>query len=123
MSKLKDGEHTLKIVVTVGEEVSKYIQTQKFYLKKYNTQMYWDEPDYTETKANEITIKGWVMSELADKEIIVKFDDEKIDNIIVASKKKLKKKSRWLSGKEQIQRKTAQKEKRRNRKLGEKRLH
>ena len=81
MSKLKDGEHTLKIVVTVGEEVSKYIQTQKFYLKKYNTQMYWDEPDYTETKSNEITIKGWVMSELADKEIIVKFDDEKIDNI------------------------------------------
>ena len=81
MSKLKDGEQTLKIVETVGEEVSKYIQTQKFYLKKYNTQMYWDEPDYTETKANEITIKGWVMSELADKEIIVKFDDEKIDNI------------------------------------------
>ncbi|OKZ56203.1 MAG: hypothetical protein BHV99_06270 [Clostridium sp. 26_21] len=81
ISNLKDGEHTLKIVITVGEKISKYIQTQKFYLKKYNTQMYWDEPDYTETKANEITIRGWVMSELADKEIIVKFDDKKIDNI------------------------------------------
>ena len=81
ISNLKDGEHTLKIAITVGEKTSKYIQIQKFYLKKYNTQMYWDEPDYTETKANEITIRGWVMSELADKEIIVKFDDKKIDNI------------------------------------------
>lgn len=81
-SKIKDGKHTVKVVAVVNSEVTNYIKTIDFIINKYQTNMYLDEPEQAVYNTDtQLTVRGWVMSELANKKIIVKFDNETIENV------------------------------------------
>ena len=81
ISKYSDGEHKVKIgvVSSDGKEITS--EQVKMTIKKYNTQLYLDEPSYYVTNNKEIVISGWVMSSLAEKSIVVKFDDEILKDV------------------------------------------
>lgn len=81
-SKIKDGVHKVKIVALVNSEVTIYARTIDFIINKYATNIYLDEPEQSFYNTDtQLTIRGWVMSELENKKIIVKFDDEIIENV------------------------------------------
>lgn len=81
-SKIEDGVHKVKVVAVVNSEVTSYTKAIDFIINKYETNMYLDEPEQTfYNTETQLTIRGWVMSELANKKIIVKFDNETIENV------------------------------------------
>ena len=80
-TKIKDGKHTLKIVSVVNNEETQVSVTKAFSVKKYQTNSYIDDPAKSSTRESVITIRGWVMSELANKKVIIKIDGKEIGNI------------------------------------------
>ena len=80
-TKIKDGKHTLKIVSVVNNEETQVSITKTFSVKKYQTSSYIDDPAKSSTRESVITIRGWVMSELANKKVIIKIDGKEIGNI------------------------------------------
>ena len=81
ISKYSDGEHKIKISVVSADDKEITSEQVKMTIKKYNTQLYLDEPSYYVTNSKEIVISGWVMSSLAEKSIVVKFDDEILKDV------------------------------------------
>jgi len=77
--KIKTGKHkiTLKIFSKEGEEIERKDQT--FFINR--VKMYIESPTTTEIKENTINISGWVMTDLEDKKVIIKFDNNIIENI------------------------------------------
>ncbi len=79
-SKYKDGEHELKI--EVYSKYNEIIETnvKQINIKKYDSRICIDSPNTYLIRENSLLIRGWAMSELKDKEIIVKLDDN-IQNV------------------------------------------
>ena len=80
-SRLLEGKHTLKVLAILEGKETRKIQTVDFIVNKYNTRICIDEPVQSSTREETLKIRGWAMSELANKKIIVKIDDNVIDNI------------------------------------------
>ena len=80
-TKITDGKHTLKIKAFINNEETKAIATTTINIKKYKTSTYIDKPDCSSTRDNSLTISGWVMSELANKKVLVKIDGKDVGNV------------------------------------------
>ncbi len=71
---IKDGTHKLKIQI-ISKDGNILTQLERTIgIKKYNTQIYIDSPRTTYIAGNSLYLRGWVMSEIKDKEIIAKVD-------------------------------------------------
>ena len=80
-SHLLEGKHTLKILANINGEETRKLKTVDFIVNKYNTKMYIDEPSQKSVRRDTLKISGWAMSELANKKIIIKIDDNIINDI------------------------------------------
>ena len=80
-SYLLEGKHTLKILANINGEETRKFETMDFIVNKYNTKMYIDEPTQKSTNEDTLKISGWAMSELANKKIIIKIDNNVIENV------------------------------------------
>ena len=80
-TKIVDGKHTLKIKAFINNEETQTIATTDINIKKYKTSLYIDKPEESSTRNNSLTISGWVMSELANKKVIVKIDGKEVGNV------------------------------------------
>lgn len=87
VSKIKDGKHTIKIVAVINSEVTTCLKKIDFIINKYQSTMYLDEPSQIYNAEDMITIRGWAMSELANKKIIVKFDNNVIEEVALQERK------------------------------------
>lgn len=81
VSSLLDGKHTLKIdvVSSLGEIIT--TETKNIVVKKYDTKICIDSPQEKYTSENSVYLRGWVMSELKNKKIIVKINGNTVENV------------------------------------------
>ncbi len=76
ISQIKDGTHNLIAKVIDNQTGNVIGQTSKtFIVKKYKTQVYIDYPKTNTVYKSSISVHGWVMSELKDKDIKVYIDN------------------------------------------------
>ena len=81
VSNLLDGNHTLKIdiISSLGEMIT--TETKNIVVKKYDTKICIDSPQEKYIQENNVYLRGWVMSELENKQIIVKINGNKVGNV------------------------------------------
>lgn len=60
-----------------GKELAVCNETFKF----YKTEMVIESPKNTQITNNQLTVGGWVLSEVTDKKLVIKFDNDIIENI------------------------------------------
>ena len=80
-SHLLEGKHTLKVLAILEEKETRKFKTVDFIVNKYNTRICIDEPVQSSTREDTLKIGGWAMSELTNKKIIVKIDNNIIENV------------------------------------------
>ena len=77
----KDGIHTVKVEIISRDNEFIASSEVQFRIKKYNTRICIDSPKDLNFRTNSgltnVSIRGWVMSELKEKETIVKVDNVK----------------------------------------------
>lgn len=82
VSQLRDGKHQIKIDIFSKTGKLLYTVARDFQLTKYKTKIEIDEPkNYYYEEKQQIQIRGWVMSELADKKVVIQFDGKEIENV------------------------------------------
>lgn len=81
VSNLLDGNHVLRIDVisSLGEIIT--TEKKNIVVKKYDTKICIDSPQETYMQGNSVYLRGWVMSELKNKQIIVKVNGNKVENV------------------------------------------
>lgn len=81
VSNLLDGKYTLKIdIVSKLGEIIATVQ-REIIVKKYDTKICIDSPQTSYVSGNSVYVRGWVMSELKNKQVVIKIDDEKIEGV------------------------------------------
>ena len=73
------GEHkiTLKVISREGNVIEEQTETFKF----YKTEMVVEAPATSQITGNQLTVGGWFLSEAKDKKLVIKFDNDVIQNI------------------------------------------
>src|SRR5699024_7303567 len=73
------GEHTitLKVISREGNVIEE--QTENF--KFYKTEMVVEYPKTSQITGNQLTVGGWFLSEAENKKLVIKFDNDVIQNI------------------------------------------
>ena len=73
------GEHTitLKVISREGNVIEE--QTENF--KFYKTEMVVESPKTSQITGNQLTVGGWFLSEAENKKLVIKFDNDVIQNI------------------------------------------
>ena len=84
---IEPGEHeiTLKVISREGNVIEE--QTETF--KIYKTEMVIESPRTTQITSNQLTVGGWVLSELEDKKLVIKFDNDVIQNVELKTREDL----------------------------------
>ena len=80
---LKDGTHTLKILLkdSSGKEITS--ATRKFTVRKYDAKIEIDSPINSNINKQDISFKGWIMSESKDATVKVLIDGEEINSNMI----------------------------------------
>ena len=81
------GEHeiTLKVISREGN----VIEEQKETFKIYKTEMVVEAPKTSQITGNQLTVGGWMLSEAKDKKLVIKFDNDVIQNIELKTRQDL----------------------------------
>ena len=83
ISNLKDGNHSLRIVIksSSGKEIQS--TTRKFNIKKYSAMIEIDKPINNLLNKQNLSFQGWVMSDDPNAQINIYIDDDKIESSLI----------------------------------------
>ena len=76
-----DGIHKIRVEVLSSDGTKLTENTRNVRLKKYNTMIYVEEPTKRVYDTDTINVGGWYMSELKEKNLVIRLDDKIIENV------------------------------------------